>query len=95
MEKPKESQMKVKELLIYVLFAFVFLTWLFPREKIDLSYEIKLHDLIKERKTLQNKLNFYQNEIKKNDTIINHYDSFQLDSFFTNYFNGKSIEINS
>lgn len=61
-----------------------------PEEEV---YRLKIHDLNKEKtkllhdnKRLNNKLKHFENEVLKNDSIIDNSTSEQLDSMFTNYF---------
>lgn len=58
------------------------------------AYKLKIHDLKQERAELLNKnteleekLNSFEDEILKNDSIIDNATSTQLDSMFTDYFN--------
>jgi hypothetical protein len=61
-----------------------------PEEEL---YRLKIHDLgqeklilIKQNDSLNNKLNSFENEILKNDSIIDNSTNEQLDSMFTEYF---------
>ena len=79
-------------LLVLIAFQGFFNTYdgITPEEEV---YRLKIHDLNKEKakllhdnKRLNNKLKHFENEILKNDSIIDNSTSEQLDSMFTNYF---------
>ena len=62
-------------------------------EEINIETEIRLHDieqekalLEKQNNQLQFKINLFENEVLKNDSIIDNSTTEQLDSLFINYF---------
>jgi len=59
----------------------------------DHEYQVKIHDLEQDKeklehanKQIEDKLENFKNEILKNDSIVDGYDSSQLDSAFADYF---------
>lgn len=66
-----------------------------PEEEL---YRLKIHDLNQEKAELQlenlklhTKLNDFENEILKNDSIIDNSTTEQLDSMFTDYFKRQPL----
>ena len=62
-------------------------------EEINIETEIRLHDIEQEKallekknNQLQFKINLFENEVLKNDSIIDNSTTEQLDSLFINYF---------